>query len=178
MISGLSFLTLLFEQSHHLFHLFLKDTQFRQLPMQNFVISPDGRILRWTCTLCQQDNLFAANSFLYLERVKWRCEGCRTTAVVYRPDEWIKEAMSECMEIQREGQRAKWHSSNGGLTDTNPTDSINRNDIDICASLLAERRNLTSRRDVVHEKPNQAARTFNLHVKNSVFLLEKSGIDA
>jgi hypothetical protein len=86
--------------------------------------------------------------------------------------------MSEYMEIHREGQRAKWHSSNRDPTDTNPTDSINRNDIDMCAALIAERPNLTSRRNVVHEKPNQAARTLNLHVKNSVFLLEKSGIDA
>jgi hypothetical protein len=88
--------------------------------------------------------------------------------------------MSEYMDIHMEGQRAKWHQSNRDLTHTNPANSIPRNHIDICAAVLAERPNLTGRRHVVYEKPNDAtaSRTLDLHVKNSVFLPEKSGIDA
>ena len=79
--------------------------------MENFIISADGRILRWTCILCQHDNFFVANSLLYPDEVKWRCEGCHSTAVVYRPDRWIQESMSSYMGIHREGQRAKWQPS-------------------------------------------------------------------
>jgi FAD synthase len=69
---------------------------------------------------------------------------------------------------------------NRHLADRNPTESIRRNDIDICAAPLAERPYLTSGRHVVHEKANctSAARTLNLHVKNFVLLPEKGGIDA
>gem|GEM_PF-1073025 len=84
--------------------------------MENFVISPDGRILRWTCTACQRDNIFIANSSLYPERVKWRCSGCHAIVVVYRPDKWVDKAMSEYLKIHREGQQAKWPKQNSRVT--------------------------------------------------------------
>jgi len=143
--------------------------------MQNFVISPDGRILRWTCTSCQQDNFFVANSFLYPDRVKWRCGGCRSTAVVYRPDKWIEEAMSEYMNIHRDGQRTKWRQQNEDLTETNPKDSLPRNHIDVCPAFLTERPNLTSARHIVNEESDSAtaSRTLDSHVKNFVLLPKK-----
>jgi hypothetical protein len=148
--------------------------------MQNFVISPDGKILRWTCTSCQHDNFFVANSLLYPDRVKWRCGGCQITAVVYRPDKWIEKAMSEYMSIHKEGQRAKWQKPNNSLTETKSEKSISRNHIDIRATLLAERPDLTSPRHVVNEESNNAttSRTLNVHVENSILLTEKSRVDA
>jgi hypothetical protein len=148
--------------------------------MQNFVISPDGRILRWTCTSCQHDNFFVANSLLYPDRVKWRCGGCRSTAIVYRPDKWIEEAMSEYTKIHRDGQRSKWRQPNVDPTDPNPKDSPSRNHIDVCAAFLTERPNLTSGRHIVNEESDNAtaSRTLDAHVKNSVLLPEKSRIDA
>jgi hypothetical protein len=88
--------------------------------------------------------------------------------------------MSEYMGIHRDGQRAKWHHSNRDLAHTNPTDSIQRDHIDLCAALLAERPNLTGGSHVVYEKPNSAtaSRTLDVHVKNSVSHPDKSGIDA
>jgi hypothetical protein len=76
--------------------------------METFVISPDGRVLRWTCMSCQHDNIFVTNFPLYPEKVKWRCAGCCITVTVYRPDGWIEAAMSGYMSQHRDGRRAKW----------------------------------------------------------------------
>ncbi len=61
---------------------------------------------------CQHDNIFVANFPLYPEKVKWRCGGCCTTVVAYRPDKWIEEAMSGYMSVHREGRRAKMGTMN------------------------------------------------------------------
>jgi hypothetical protein len=119
--------------------------------MQSFVISPDGRIIRWTCISCQHDNFFVTKSLLYPDRVKWRCGGCQITAVVYRPDKWIEEAMSEYVSIHREGQRARWHQPSVDNTESDLKDSIPGNHIDVGATFLAEGPNFTSGRHVVNE---------------------------
>jgi hypothetical protein len=147
-------------------HLSLKDTQSRQLCMQNFIISPDGRILRWTCTTCQQDNFFVANSSLYPERVKWRCEGCKSTAVVYRPDKWIEQSMFEYIAIHREGQRAKWARTKKSSNETKVEDSVAWNHVDIGSALLAEGPDLPCGRHGVDEEldPVSADCTFYFHL--------------
>jgi hypothetical protein len=167
---------LLSERSLHSFHLFLKDTQFQFLPMQSFVISPDGRTLRWTCTSCQHDNFFATNSLIYPERVKWRCDGCKTTAIVYRPDKWIEEAMLQYMSIHRDGQRAKWPRSDDKQSDGGSERSVPGNHINVCSTALAEGPDFTCRGHVVDEKPDHATTgsAFDVHFKDSILLLEKS----
>ena len=136
--------------------------------MENFVISRDGRILRWTCTACQHDNFFVTRFALYPDKVKWRCEECRVVAVVYRPDKWIEKAMSIYLHVHREGQRTKWHALKG-------SDSGSGNDINVSATFFAERPDLAGGGHIIDENLNfgTAGRTFNPHAEQFVLLSEK-----
>ena len=66
-----------------------------------------------------------------------------------------------------------------GNAEPNSEESIPGNHIDVGATLLAERPNLTGGRHVVNEESHSAtaADTLDVHIKNSVLLPEKSGIN-
>ncbi len=86
--------------------------------------------------------------------------------------------MSEYIRIHREGQHAKWpHPSSNA--EPKPEESIPGNHIDVGATVPAERPNLTGGRHVVNEESHRAtaASRLDVHIKNSVLLPEKSGIN-
>jgi len=85
----------------------LKLLSFSALVMENYVISPDERFLRWTCTVCQFDNLFTLRFAVFPDKVKWRCSKCGIVEVVYEPQAWIREAMSIYIAIHQETEKRK-----------------------------------------------------------------------
>jgi hypothetical protein len=63
--------------------------------------------------------LIVSNFPLYPDKVKWRCGGCGSNVVVYRPDKWVEEAMFEYMSVHSEGRMVKWGTGKNRNSENN-----------------------------------------------------------
>ncbi len=78
-----------------------------EFQVESYIISSDGRAIRWTCFSCQADNVIEFRFPLFPRLVKWRCRVCGNEELVYRPDAWSKEAMRIYVAVHEEGEGAK-----------------------------------------------------------------------